>query len=132
MPTKMLVVDMLQSMSDLGLIGAPKVSETVVELYAGALDGITDEAYRAAVAEHMRTSKFYPKPSELVEIAERQAAHRRNEQDIVTDFWAQTIRQNPTFMLHETDREAYQHERKQRERKWRERGEWDWQADEAL
>jgi hypothetical protein len=120
MPTAKLVVDTLRGMADLGLIGAPKVSETVIELYLSALDGVDDATFTAAAGEHLRTNKFYPKPAELVEIAERMQARAADEVYTANQFALKAERDNPSLRLMLTDPAGWRAWRVEREAYWKE------------
>jgi hypothetical protein len=45
------------------------LSAAQIEMYAGALDGLTPEAVEAASHQALKVCRFFPKPAELIELA---------------------------------------------------------------
>jgi hypothetical protein len=51
-----------------------KFTETAIRLYFRALSDVSDSDFEHACGEHMRRSKWFPKPSELLELLHGTAA----------------------------------------------------------
>jgi len=59
--------EFLSIMTVLSEIYDTEVSDAKIEIYFEALKGTSIEQLKLATAEHVKTSKFFPKPAELIE-----------------------------------------------------------------